>query len=114
MFRFAKCFKAMMAKDLTDKINLRPGDEGRELADHINEFNGMLDLELAKMKDVANSIHQDILQLNEALDDSNPEERKCFNRLSIDIEKLNKLLFAFKTINHPLGITDEPSEPKNP
>ncbi len=97
MFRFEKCLKSMKEKDLTDHIKLRLGDEGTELAEHINEFNHMLGAEFEKMKDVSDRIHQDLILLKEKIDDSHVEEKKRFIKLCEDCDLLNNLLIAFKT-----------------
>lgn len=55
-FRFEKTLDAMMAKDVSIRIFLRPKDQGKELAKKINQFNEMMSSNLTLMRQNATQI----------------------------------------------------------
>jgi methyl-accepting chemotaxis protein len=97
LFRFEKCIKSMIEKDLTDHIKLRQNDEGKELAAQINKFNSMLESEFIKMKSIASRINQTVVELDGTLDNLEPNEKQKMTELHKDCDTLDKLLSAFKT-----------------
>jgi len=69
-FRFEKTLDAMMAKDVSIRIFLRPKDQGKELAKKINQFNEMMSSNLTLMRQNATQIalcchHIDAAEANE-------------------------------------------------
>jgi methyl-accepting chemotaxis protein len=99
-FRFEKTLDAMMAKDVSIHISLRPKDEGKELAHKINNFNQMISSNLNQIRKNAAQIvlcceHVDATDTDEknmAFLKSELRKIKQHNQSSISI------LNEFKTI----------------
>ena len=90
LFRFEKALTLMNEGDLTDTIYLRGKDEGKELADKINQFNLQLSDRLKSMNRHAKAT-SDLLAQFEALD---------IDKISQEDKK--SMCDALKTINQKL------------
>ena len=80
-FRFEKALDEMAEGNISNEIILREKDQGRELAEKINDFNRILADKLSIMADRNSNIASASGQIEKALKDSHT-----------DIEKLNALL----------------------
>jgi methyl-accepting chemotaxis protein len=92
-FRFEKTLDAMMAKDVSIRISLRPKDEGKELANKINKFNEMISSNLNQIRKNTTQIvlccdHMDAAEADEvdmAFLKSELKKIRQHNQISISI-----------------------------
>lgn len=80
-FRFEKTLDQMIEGDISNKIFLRPKDEGKDLAQKINAFNFVLGDKLSLIENFNSNIAVSSLQLKKILEDSD-----------VDIENYTPLL----------------------
>jgi len=69
-FRFKRSFTEMIQGDISQKIILRPKDEGRELAGQINEFNLILSQKLSLIEAANSHIESSVRQLKKIMTDT--------------------------------------------
>lgn len=101
LFRFEKALDAMTAGDLSDAIHLRDKDEGKDLAEKINNFNMTLSGKLSSIDRHSEAI-RDLLARFNSIDPSHlsPEDATSIcNAIRQHNEKLRKQISFFTLSN---------------
>ena len=94
MYRFEKVLDNMLAKDLSDKIQLRRKDEGKELANKINFFNTDLSRTLKQITCQSKALEEIISKAKEQLRSLPPDAQDDLRWLYWSMEDKNKKINA--------------------
>ncbi len=90
-YRFEKTLEAMINGDLSQKIYLRKKDEGKELANKINQFNTTLSDKVVKTKICKNIVKGYIQEIEVDLSSSSDKNNIILEKLTKIKEELDKI-----------------------
>lgn len=101
LFRFEKSVEEMLSGNFDFQIRLRTKDEGKELAEKMNQLLGMLSSKIREMRDLGSEIDSKLTDISKAI----PMEEK-YREAAAGLEKagelsgrLNDILQKFKIRN---------------
>lgn len=101
LFRFEKCLDSMITGDLTDQLVLREKDEGKQLSNKINHFNGILSEKISSMRTVSQKVEQEIkvLKKKSTMEDSTETSDNGFDEIERLNAELKDILSAFSILD---------------
>ncbi len=94
LFRFETTLDNMLHKDLTDGITLRTKDDGKELAEKINDFNRELSTTFKNLRGCSNAISSLLEQANIESSDIAGEELDELKGIFWSVKENNKKIRA--------------------
>ena len=100
IFRLEKALDSMNKRNLDDTIHLRGKDEGKELAEKINNFNKVLSSDLTNMKRHISALN-DLLNHYEALgiDTTSEDTASIYRSIRINTNRLKDIVASYRLLN---------------
>jgi len=101
IYRFEKSVEEMIKGNFNFIIRLRKKDEGKELANLMNELNSTISRIINEMKDISDKLGEEALLISEMLkkEEHSVEIKNSLEKIREAQKKLSNILSQFKTKN---------------